>query len=227
MPPDERRQPREVGLLDRPALSLELGQHFLHVDRIPVNDDVEQHAQRTEFFLLPLAQGAADFTAFTQEDAPAEAMAQFLTIQLREDATPEHRIVDVAQDVERLDDAAELGQGTREGRRIVLHLQGAHDAGGLQVPEFQRSGKPNQVGPIRPRRTNAAESLVSMVRYRIDFRVNGVTLVASRIGGPVGAPNSLQITERRQLQQESSTFDVSEFYTLGRGENLQTIDSQG
>jgi hypothetical protein len=57
-----------------------------------------------------------------------------------------------------------------------------------------------------------------MVRYRIDFRVNGVTLIASRIGAPVGAPNSLQITERRQLQQESSTFDVSEFYTLGRGE---------
>jgi hypothetical protein len=70
----------------------------------------------------------------------------------------------------------------------------------------------------RPRRTNAAEIVVLLVRYRIDFRVNGVTLIASRIGAPVGAPNSLQITERRQLQQESSTFDVSEFYTLGGGE---------
>src|ERR1700690_4399809 len=35
---------------------------------------------------------------------------------------------------------------------------------------------------IRPRRTNAAESVVLMVRYRIDFRVNGCTLIASRIG---------------------------------------------
>ena len=61
MPPDERRQPSEIGFVDRPALDLELGQHFLHIDRVPVNDDVEQQAQRTEFFLLPLAQRAADF----------------------------------------------------------------------------------------------------------------------------------------------------------------------
>ena len=71
MPPDERRQPSEIGFVDRPALALELGQHFRHVDRVPVNDDVEQQAQRTELFLLPLAQGAADFAAFTEEDARA------------------------------------------------------------------------------------------------------------------------------------------------------------
>ena len=35
------------------------GYPFLHVDRIPVNDDAEQQAHRTEIFLLPLAQGAA------------------------------------------------------------------------------------------------------------------------------------------------------------------------
>ena len=57
VPPDERRQPSEIGFVDRPALDLELGQHFLHIGRVPVNDDVEQQAQRTKFFLLPLAAG--------------------------------------------------------------------------------------------------------------------------------------------------------------------------
>ena len=58
-------------------------------------------------------------------------MTQFLSVQLREDATPEYRIVDVVQDVQRLDDASKLGQGERDGGRIILHLQGAHDAGGF------------------------------------------------------------------------------------------------
>jgi hypothetical protein len=65
-----------------------------------------------------------------------------------------------------------------------------------------------------------------MVRYRMDFRVNGCTLIAPGIWSARWSPNSLQIMERRQLQQAASTFDVSQFYTLGRG-NLETIDSQG
>jgi len=59
---------------------------------------------------LALAQGAADFATFTQEDAPSQAMAQILTIQLREDATPEWCVIDVAQHGHRFDDAAELSQ---------------------------------------------------------------------------------------------------------------------
>ena len=71
---NKRRESLEIGVLDHPTLGLELGYHFLHVDRIPVHDDIEQQAQRTEIFLLPLVQGAADFAAFTEEDATAEAM---------------------------------------------------------------------------------------------------------------------------------------------------------
>ncbi len=120
MRPDEWRESREIGVLDSSTLGLGLGYHFLHIDRIPVHDDVEQQAQRTEIPFLPLTQGAADFAAFTQEDATAETVAQFLSIQLSEDSTSKRWIVDVAQDVERLDDAPELGQGPREGGRIVL-----------------------------------------------------------------------------------------------------------
>ena len=75
-----------------------------------------------------------------------------------------------------------------------------------------------ELGPLGSMRGARSNARPYRERYRIDFRINGVTLIASRIGAPVGAPNSRQITERRQLQQESSTFDVSEFYTLGRGE---------
>ena len=53
VPPDERREPREIRVLDHPALGLELRDHFLHVDRIPVHDAVEQQPERAEFFLLP------------------------------------------------------------------------------------------------------------------------------------------------------------------------------
>jgi hypothetical protein len=60
VPPDERGEPREIRVLDHPALGLELSDDFLHVDRIPVHDDVEQQTERAELFLLPLAQGAND-----------------------------------------------------------------------------------------------------------------------------------------------------------------------
>jgi len=37
----QRRESREIGVLNHPALGLGLGYHFLHVDCIPVNDDFE------------------------------------------------------------------------------------------------------------------------------------------------------------------------------------------
>ena len=60
-------------------------------------------------------------------DAPPELVAQLLPVELKQYPTPEWSVVDVAQDVQRLDDAPEFGQGLGQRRRAVFDLQHAHE----------------------------------------------------------------------------------------------------
>jgi hypothetical protein len=99
---------------------------------------------------LALAQRASDFAAVAVMDAPPELVAQLLPVELKQYPTPEWSVVDVAQDVQRLDDAPEFGQGLGQRRRAVFDLQHAHDACGLEVTKLERSGQADQVRPVFP-----------------------------------------------------------------------------
>src|SRR3546814_8080116 len=61
-------------------------------------------------------------------DAPTELVAQFLPVELKQDPSAERSVVDVSQDVQRLDDAPQFRQGLGQGRWAVFDLQHAHDA---------------------------------------------------------------------------------------------------
>jgi hypothetical protein len=76
-----------------------------------VDDGVEGKAERAELFLLSLAKRGPDLAALPVVDAPSELVAQLLAVQMDERAAAEGGIVDRAQDVQRLDDPAEFGQG--------------------------------------------------------------------------------------------------------------------
>ena len=81
-------------------------------------------------------------------DAPAEAVTQFRVVELGQDAPPEHGVVDIAQNVDRLGDPADFRECTRQCGWLVPDLERAHDAGRLEMSEFQRACQADHIGPV-------------------------------------------------------------------------------
>ncbi len=102
MAPDQRGEVGEVVVADVHAVRPDLLNGFLHVDGVPVHDGVEGEAEASELLFLPLPKGASDFAAFAMVNAPAEAVTQLGVVKLGQDAPPECRVVDIAQNVEAL-----------------------------------------------------------------------------------------------------------------------------
>lgn len=86
MAPDQRGEAGDVGVLDGRAFAPELVEHGVHVDRVPMGNDVEGEVERAELLLLPEAQRAADLAIVAVEDSAAELVAQLLAVQLGQDA---------------------------------------------------------------------------------------------------------------------------------------------
>jgi hypothetical protein len=97
MSPDQRGEVGDVVVADLDAAQPELLDGFLHVDGVPVHDDVEGEAQGPKLFFLPLLKRTSDFAAFAMMNAPAEAVTQFRVVELGQDAPAEWRVVDIAQ----------------------------------------------------------------------------------------------------------------------------------
>ena len=66
-------------------MSLEVLDDGLHVGGVPEGDHVEHEAESAEFFFLPFPVACGEFAASTVTDAPGEAVAVFLPIELDED----------------------------------------------------------------------------------------------------------------------------------------------
>src|SRR4051794_33541306 len=97
MAPDERGEVGDVLIADVHAVPPQLLDGFLHVDGVPVHNDVEGEAQGPKLFFLPLLKRTSDFAAFAMMNAPAKAVTQFRVVELGQDASVERRIVDIAQ----------------------------------------------------------------------------------------------------------------------------------
>jgi len=104
MAPNERGEVGEVVVADVHAVCPDLLKGFLHVDGVPMYDGVEGEAEGAELLFLPLPKRASDLAALAVVDASAEAVTQFGVVELGEDAPPERRVVDGAQDVDGLGD---------------------------------------------------------------------------------------------------------------------------
>ena len=110
MAPDQRREMGDVVVVDAHALLPDVANGFLHIDGVPVDDGIEGEAQGTELLFLPLLERTPDFAAFAVINAPAEAMAQFCVVELGQDASSEHSVVDVVENVDGLGESADLGE---------------------------------------------------------------------------------------------------------------------
>jgi hypothetical protein len=148
MAPDQRGEVGDVVVADLHAVRPDLADGLLHVDGVPMHDGIEGEAKGAKLLFLPLLKRASDFAALAVVNAPAEAVAQFRVVELGQDAPPERRVVDVAQDVDCLGDPADFGERARQGGRLVPHLKGSHDAGRLEMPEFQRAGEADEIRPV-------------------------------------------------------------------------------
>lgn len=100
----------DIGGIDLLSAFTEPVQGLLHVDGVPVYDGVEGQAEAPELFLLSLAKWTSDFAALPVINASAEPVAKFFKVELYQDASAECRVVDIVQDVQRLDDAARVGR---------------------------------------------------------------------------------------------------------------------
>lgn len=146
--PRDRGEAGDIGGQQGHSRALDVTQGFLHVDGVPVNDGVEGEAEHAELFFLALAKRGSDLATIAVVNPASQPVPQLLPVQLNQRAASEGGIVDGAQDVQRLDDAAELGQGLGQGGGSILDLQRAHDAGGFQVAELERSGEADEVAPV-------------------------------------------------------------------------------
>ena len=148
MPPEYGRQTRDVVGVDSGALCFDLGNGLLHVECVSVGDDVEDQTKRAELFFLALPQSVANLAPITVIDFSRQLVAEFLPVQLYQDAPAELCIVDAVQDMQRLYQASELYEGFCEGGWPVSRLQDAHDAFSFQVAEFQGACKANEILPV-------------------------------------------------------------------------------
>ena len=76
MAPDQRGEAGNVVVLDIHALLSNVANGLLHVDGVPVDDDIESEAQGAKLLFLPLLKQASDLAAFALMNAPAEAVTQ-------------------------------------------------------------------------------------------------------------------------------------------------------
>ena len=123
---------------------------FLHVDGVPVYDDIEGEAQGAKLLFLALLKRTSDLPAFAMVDAPAEAMAQFRVVKLSQNAPSEGRIVNVVKSVDCLGDPADFGKRTSQTGGFIPDLECSRDSRRLEMPEFQRAGQVDHVGPVFP-----------------------------------------------------------------------------
>jgi hypothetical protein len=83
MAPDQRGEVGEVLVADVHAVPPQLLDGFLHVDGVPMHDDVEGQAKGAKLLFLPPLKGASFFAAFARMNAPAPAVTQFCVVELR------------------------------------------------------------------------------------------------------------------------------------------------
>lgn len=82
------------------------------------------------------------------EDRTGKLVTALATIQLDEDAAAVGFVVDVGQQVERLDDPSQSLQCQRQLVRPIVRLQSPHQPASLDKAQVGRSGKARQVNPM-------------------------------------------------------------------------------
>src|SRR3954452_7712026 len=147
VPEAQGREPGDVFGPDLVSLGAELVDRRIHVDRVPEHDEVDHEPKRAELVLLALAVALAELAPLAMEDDAGELVTALAAVELHQDAPAVALVVDEAQQVERLHQAAQFLECAGEPRRAVVRLQRAGEAGGAHDPELQGARGAGGGGP--------------------------------------------------------------------------------
>ena len=189
----ERRDPGDVGIADGPALKGELVDGGLDVGRVPQRDGVQRQAEGAELLFLFVPVSLPDLAALAVANAPGQAVPELLAVELGEDAAPLLLTVNVAEHVQRLDDAAEFGERAGQRGWPVLHLQDAHDGPGMDAAQLQRPGQAQHVLPVLGDQVD----IDAVAREPVQRAVIGALVDAPEPGvADVGEPGTELVSEQ-------------------------------
>lgn len=125
----KRRNPGDVWLTDVPPFLDKLVERCLDVRRVPERNGVQCQAQSAELLFLLLAVGRPDFAAVAVADAARQPVTELLAVELGEDTAALLLAVDVAEQVQCLDDAMlAAGQIARQAETAAEREQLKNDA---------------------------------------------------------------------------------------------------
>jgi len=102
------RQATSSGSTSYPSARNWFSQGCVHVNGVPEYDEIDDEPERAQLVLLAFAIALAEFATFAMESDVREPMPSFATVELHQDASAIAVIVDKAQQIKRLDEAAQL-----------------------------------------------------------------------------------------------------------------------
>lgn len=139
---------RVSATLDLEALLAKLTQRRIHVDRVPEHNHVDDQSERAELILLALPIPLPQLPALAVKGGARKHVTALTAVELNEDATAVAVVVEVVEQVDGLDDAAEFGQRPRKPCRAVVGLKRSDKPRGLHHAKLQGAGKAQQVVPL-------------------------------------------------------------------------------
>jgi len=119
----ERREAPDILGENLVACCAELIEGGVHIDIVPENDEVDDDAERAELVFLPFAVALPELAPLSMEDDAGELMASLAPIELDQDAPAVLFVVDVAQQIESLDETAEFLKSPRQPGWPVVGLK--------------------------------------------------------------------------------------------------------
>jgi hypothetical protein len=133
----ERRQAHDIFWEDFVAFCAELIECGVHIDGVPENHEVDDDPELAELVFLPFAVSLPELASFPMEDNAGELMASLAPVELNQDASAILFIVDVAQQIESLDEATDFLKSPRQPRWPVVGLKGSCKPCRLNNPQLQ------------------------------------------------------------------------------------------
>ncbi len=82
-------------------LSLQVPNDFLNIERVPKSYHVDYKTEDTQLLLLPFSVGRREFAPIPMTDTSGQAMPEFMSVKLRQDAPPLCAIINIVEDMER------------------------------------------------------------------------------------------------------------------------------
>ena len=144
----QRRDAGEVLVAHRMAGGTELPGDAAHVHGVPDQHGIREQAEAAGLVHDLLVVAGAEVALVGEKDPSGEDVAKLAAVELQLDGLAQLLFVDVAQDMDGLDQAPELGQCTGQtvgGGRVGEAL---HDHMGRCHPGFQRRDQTYQLIPL-------------------------------------------------------------------------------